>query len=127
MRFIPYEEYLCPPSALYNPETLHVLHNRPRLVVDRSQDFACEICHDDYTWQWHANSLGYRTSAELLSKHLILPLITFSDLAFASSEPLSQMPNDELEKVCAGRSQSSILLNHVCRQWIRTDGCIDGG
>ncbi|KZW03780.1 hypothetical protein EXIGLDRAFT_743505, partial [Exidia glandulosa HHB12029] len=69
------------------------------IVQSRDADLACELCYEDYTWRWHANALGYRTSAEVLSKHLILPLITFSDLAFTTPEPLQNMQTGELEKV----------------------------
>jgi hypothetical protein len=38
-------------------------------------------------------------SAEILSKHLILPLIGVNHLAFSSADPVSELSENDLEKV----------------------------
>ncbi|EJD53466.1 hypothetical protein AURDEDRAFT_179933 [Auricularia subglabra TFB-10046 SS5] len=90
-------------SALAVLDAIHTLRNISiatfSIVQSPNADLACEIGCEDYTWQWHANAVGYRTSSELLSKHLILPLISFSHVAFTAPQPLQQMPADELEKL----------------------------
>lgn len=90
-------------SALAAIGAIHTLRNMSIATFSTVQslhaDLACEVGCEDYTWQWHANALGYRLSSELLSKHLILPLISFSHVAFTAPQPLQQMPADELEKL----------------------------
>ena len=48
---------------------------------------------------WETISTGPKMSAELLSQHLILPLITTAHLAFYSPDPVSELSEADLEKV----------------------------
>ncbi|KAF7971077.1 hypothetical protein HWV62_22143 [Athelia sp. TMB] len=62
------------------------------------QDIAFELDFEVFKWQWQPNFLGYKASVELLSQHLIVPLISTNHLAFSSSEPISAMSDQDLEK-----------------------------
>jgi hypothetical protein len=44
--------------------------------------------------------LGHKLSSEIISKHLIFPLISLNHLTFSSSDPMGELPESELEKVC---------------------------
>ncbi|KAF7985750.1 hypothetical protein HWV62_2374 [Athelia sp. TMB] len=61
-------------------------------------DIAFELDFEVFKWKWQPNFLGYKASVELLSQHLIVPLISTNHLAFSSSEPISAMSDQDLEK-----------------------------
>lgn len=59
--------------------------------------------------------VGPRMSADILSKHLIMPLISLSHLAFSSADPVSELTDADLEKVrklrrCASGELTYFLL-----------------
>ena len=54
---------------------------------------------DGFRWRWEAYSLGPKVSADVLSKHLILPLISVTHMAFSSADPVSELASADLEKV----------------------------
>lgn len=64
-----------------------------------SKDLAIEMECEDCKWRWETNSVGYRISAEIISKQLVFPLITANHVAFASTEPVNEMSDIDLEKV----------------------------
>ena len=64
-----------------------------------AQDLAFDLEFDDFKWRWDMFRLGPRTSAEVLSKHLIIPLISMTHVAFSSADPISELEESDLEKV----------------------------
>jgi hypothetical protein len=55
--------------------------------------------NDSFKWRWETCFLGHRRSAEIISKHLILPLISLNHLAFSSAGVVADLPDDDVEKV----------------------------
>lgn len=60
---------------------------------------AFELEFEAFKWRWEPNFLGYQTSSSILSKQLIIPLISTNHLAFSSSESLGVVTDRDLEKV----------------------------
>lgn len=58
-------------------------------------EFECS----NWKWRWEPTFLGPKASAEVLSKHLIMPLISVNHLAFSSSDVLGDLTPMDLEKV----------------------------
>jgi len=54
---------------------------------------------DSFKWRWETYFLGYKNSAEVISRHLILPLISANYLAFSSADILADVSDAEVEKV----------------------------
>ena len=54
---------------------------------------------DSFRWRWETFAVGPKMSGDILSKHLILPLISMAHLAFSSADPLSTVSESDLEKV----------------------------
>lgn len=73
-----------------------------------SKDQALELEHEAFKWRWETCVLGRKTSAEILSKQLIMPLISVTHLAFSSVEPVSELPEKDLEKVV-------VIIPHTLR------------
>ncbi|KIY72399.1 hypothetical protein CYLTODRAFT_417986 [Cylindrobasidium torrendii FP15055 ss-10] len=67
------------------------------IVETKFSDLACTIEGASFQWRWETNYIGHRQSAEFISKHLILPLISLSNLAFISPG-LANMTDDDVEK-----------------------------
>ncbi|KAK0204748.1 hypothetical protein DFS33DRAFT_1322514 [Desarmillaria ectypa] len=68
-------------------------------VVETSfSDVACTLEDQSFKWRWENCFLGYRASAEILSKHLILPLISMGHLAFSSKDSVGDISDAELTK-----------------------------
>lgn len=63
------------------------------------KDLSFELECDAFKWRWDTCFLGYKRSAEIISKHLIMPLISVNHLAFTSSDTVSELSEDNLEKV----------------------------
>ncbi|KAK0223171.1 hypothetical protein IW262DRAFT_1458179 [Armillaria fumosa] len=69
----------------WRARTLELLSNAHSLggIMDLSfevvetnfSDVACTLEDQSFKWRWESCFLGYRASAEILSKHLVLPLI----------------------------------------------------
>lgn len=63
------------------------------------QDLAFELGSEDFKWRWETYALGPKASAEVLSIHLIMPLISVTHLAYSSADPVSELSELDLEKV----------------------------
>jgi hypothetical protein len=63
------------------------------------QDFAFELQSSHFKWRWESNFAGYRSSAEILSKQLILPLISVAHISLSSPDAVSSMTDADVEKV----------------------------
>ncbi|KAM5538552.1 hypothetical protein V8D89_007885 [Ganoderma adspersum] len=84
-------------------------------VKSNYSDLAFTLSGDSFRWRWETFSLGPRMSADVLSKHLILPLISMSHLAFSSADPLGTTSETDLEKSVdkVGRTARRTLDTHV--------------
>ncbi|KAK0500514.1 hypothetical protein EDD18DRAFT_1150352 [Armillaria luteobubalina] len=69
------------------------------VVETNFSDVACTLEDQSFKWRWESCFLGYRASAEILSKHLVLPLISMSHLAFSSKDSVGEISDAELTKV----------------------------
>ncbi|EJF64660.1 hypothetical protein DICSQDRAFT_144412 [Dichomitus squalens LYAD-421 SS1] len=78
-------------------------------------DLAFTLGNDSFRWRWEAFAVGPKLSADILSKHLILPLISMAHLAFSSADPLTIISETDLEKTVdkVGRSARRTLDTHV--------------
>jgi hypothetical protein len=64
-----------------------------------SQDLAIDLHGDSFRWRWETFSIGPKQSADVLSKHLMIPLLSTAYLAFISSDAISEISGSDLEKV----------------------------
>ncbi|TFK87965.1 hypothetical protein K466DRAFT_585918 [Polyporus arcularius HHB13444] len=85
------------------------------LVESNFSDFAFTLGGGNFRWRWETFHLGPRMSADVLSKHLILPLISMSHIAFSSADPLGATSEADLEKSVdkVGRTARRTLDTHV--------------
>lgn len=85
------------------------------IVDSKDADLAFNLDFDDFKWRWDTYLLGPKTSAEILSRHLIIPLISLSHITFNSADSLSELDEADLEKtvdkVC--RSARRSIDTHV--------------
>ena len=81
------------------------------------QDFAFELECEAFKWRWETYITPPKISTEILSKHLIMPLISINHLAFASADPVSELSETDLEQVRITRYYPSIA--HVGTQGSR--------
>ncbi|KAH7884525.1 hypothetical protein F5I97DRAFT_1464772 [Phlebopus sp. FC_14] len=68
-----------------------------------------------FKWRWEPVFVGHKASADILSKHLIMPLISVNHLAFSSSDPVGDLAENELEKAIdkVGRTARRTVDTHV--------------
>lgn len=76
------------------------LSSRHLILYCVYQDLAFKIEHGTFKWTWETCFLGHRYSSEIISKHLVLPLISFSHLSLSAGSPVGEMSDSDLEKVC---------------------------
>ncbi|KAG6374491.1 hypothetical protein JVT61DRAFT_4534 [Boletus reticuloceps] len=62
------------------------------------KDFALQLECDAFKWRWETIFVGHKVSADILSKHLIMPLISANHLAFSSPVVVGDLPPTDLEK-----------------------------
>jgi hypothetical protein len=65
----------------------------------RPKDFAFELRLDDFVFRWETNTTGHRISAEVISRQIIMPLMSTAHLAFSSPNSVGVMSESELETV----------------------------
>ncbi|KAI9000566.1 hypothetical protein BD414DRAFT_518797 [Trametes punicea] len=68
------------------------------LAKSKYSDLAFELRSDPFRWRWETFNVGPKLSATILSKHLIMPLISVTHLAFSSPEVIGSLSEIELEK-----------------------------
>ncbi|KAF6757259.1 hypothetical protein DFP72DRAFT_892149 [Ephemerocybe angulata] len=103
-------------ELLSNSHTLGAIPDIQFEVVESDfSDFAFELESEHFKWRWETNSVGYRMSAEIISKQLILPLICANHISVSSSDALSGMSDPEVEKAIdkVGRTARRATDNHV--------------
>ena len=59
---------------------------------------------DAFKWRWETIFVGYKVSADVLSKHLIMPLICVNHLSFSSTDVVGDLSPSDLEKVTSFKS-----------------------
>ncbi|KAJ7034981.1 hypothetical protein C8F04DRAFT_1099676 [Mycena alexandri] len=76
-------------------------------------DLALELEYEAFRWKWETCLQGSRVSAEIISRHLVLPLISLNHLAFTSA--VSESSETDLEKAVdkVGRSARRSVDTHV--------------
>lgn len=83
--------------------------------TNRNADLAFILGSDDFQWRWETYSVGPRESADVLSRHLIMPLISLTHLAFSSADPVGELSESDLEKAIdkVGRTARRGMDTHV--------------
>ncbi|KAG2133669.1 uncharacterized protein EDB93DRAFT_1307039 [Suillus bovinus] len=78
-------------------------------------DLALELECSNWKWRWEPIFLGPKLSAEIISKHLIMPLISVNHLAFSSSDVLGDLTPGDLEKATdkVGRTARRTVDTHI--------------
>ncbi|KAK7033081.1 hypothetical protein R3P38DRAFT_2920583 [Favolaschia claudopus] len=76
-------------------------------------DLAIELECEAFKWRWETCLQGGRQSAELISRHLVLPLISLNHLAFTSA--VGESSETDLEKAVdkVGRTARRSVDTHV--------------
>ncbi|KAH9987328.1 hypothetical protein BJV74DRAFT_878371 [Russula compacta] len=85
-------------------------------VIDsRYSDLAIDLCGDSFKWRWETFSIGPKQSADVLSKHLMVPLLSTAYLAFMSPDAISEISGSDLEKVVdrVGRAARRSVDTHI--------------
>jgi hypothetical protein len=63
------------------------------------QDLAIHLRGEGFEWRWETFPIGPKQSANVLSKHLMIPLLSTAYLAFISPDAISEISGNDLEKV----------------------------
>ncbi|PFH53070.1 hypothetical protein AMATHDRAFT_1499 [Amanita thiersii Skay4041] len=86
-----------------------------QVVQSDYSDFAFQLEYDRFKWRWETCFIGPKRSAEVISKHIIFPLISLSHMAFSSSEALNGMSDEDVEKAVdkAGRTARRSVDTHI--------------
>ncbi|KAJ7158819.1 hypothetical protein C8R46DRAFT_401649 [Mycena filopes] len=76
-------------------------------------DLALELEYEAFKWRWETCLQGGRFSAEMISRHLVLPLISLNHLAFTSA--VGESSETDLEKAIdkVGRTARRSVDTHV--------------
>ncbi|KAG8988029.1 hypothetical protein FRB93_004312 [Tulasnella sp. JGI-2019a] len=82
-------------------------------------DLEVTLTTDDFTWRWDAMSLPSRMASQILSTHLVMPLLSFTALAASVDEPLRNMSTYSLTR--AADSQAKTAKRGPGRQMV---GCM---
>ncbi|KDR76312.1 hypothetical protein GALMADRAFT_247681 [Galerina marginata CBS 339.88] len=85
------------------------------IVDSKYSDLAFELECEAFKWKWETCFLGHQRSSEIISKHLIFPLISLNHLTFASAEAVSELSDGDLEKTVdkLGRTARRTVDNHI--------------
>lgn len=78
---------------------IHIRTFSPHIQLISMQDLAFELDCGGFKWRWDAYLLGPKTSSDIISKQLIMPLITLTHVSFYSADPISELDEADLEKV----------------------------
>ncbi|KAN0124596.1 hypothetical protein V8E53_015783 [Lactarius tabidus] len=85
------------------------------VTESRFSDLAIDLRGDGFNWRWETFSIGPKQSADVLSKHLILPLLSTAYLAFVSPDAISEISTNDLEKAVdrIGRTARRSVDTHI--------------
>uniref|UniRef100_A0A8H8CM52 XLF-like N-terminal domain-containing protein n=1 Tax=Psilocybe cubensis TaxID=181762 RepID=A0A8H8CM52_PSICU len=84
-------------------------------VKSNYSDFAFVVECEAFKWRWETCFLGHRRSSEIISKHLIFPLISLNHLTFSSAHSMSELSDTELEQSVGklGQTARRATSNHI--------------
>ncbi|KAJ7650367.1 hypothetical protein FB45DRAFT_819589 [Roridomyces roridus] len=97
--------------------TAHTLGGMEEFTFDCIEsnyaDLGVELECETFKWRWEVAKEGARLSAELISKHLVLPLISLNHLAFSSA--VGESSETDLEKAVdkLGRTTRRSVDTHI--------------
>ncbi|KAJ3832296.1 hypothetical protein F5878DRAFT_16343 [Lentinula raphanica] len=85
------------------------------VISTRFSDLAFEIEYEGIRWTWETCFIGHKSSAEVISRHLVLPLLSVTHAAFSVSKPAGEMVESELEKAIdgVGRAARRSVDTHI--------------
>ncbi|KAI0661490.1 hypothetical protein C8Q70DRAFT_965048 [Cubamyces menziesii] len=85
------------------------------LVKSNYSDLAFELRNDTFRWRWETFAVGPKLSADILSKQLIMPLISVTHLSFSSADSVGKLSAADLEKSAdrIGRIARRTVGTHV--------------
>ncbi|KAG6330791.1 hypothetical protein ID866_8296, partial [Astraeus odoratus] len=85
------------------------------VVESKYGDLAFEMDCDAFKWRWDTIFVGHKTSADILSTHLIMPLISVNHLAFTNPNGVGDLAEDDLEKAIdkIGRTARRTVDMHI--------------
>ncbi|KAH9902796.1 hypothetical protein C8Q73DRAFT_671801 [Cubamyces lactineus] len=85
------------------------------LVKSNYSDLAFELRNDTFRWRWETFAVGPKLSADILSKQLIMPLISVTHLSFSSVDSVGKLSAADLEKSAdrIGRIARRTVGTHV--------------
>ncbi|KAH9009188.1 hypothetical protein EDB84DRAFT_1571392 [Lactarius hengduanensis] len=85
------------------------------VTESRFSDLAVDLRGDGFNWRWETFSIGPKQSADVLSKHLILPLLSTAYLAFVSPDAICEISGNDLEKTVdrIGRTARRSVDTHI--------------
>ncbi|KAJ7052612.1 hypothetical protein C8F01DRAFT_1212469 [Mycena amicta] len=84
-------------------------------VESKYADLAIELEGEAFKWRWETCLQAGRFSAEVISRHLVLPLISMTHTAFASISAVGELTESDLEKAVdkVGRTARRSVDTHV--------------
>lgn len=85
------------------------------VVQTNYSDIAFSLESTSFSWRWETCFVGYKLSADTISKQLVLPLISTNHLLFTSPEPIQVMTDTDVEKTVdkIGRTARRSLDTHI--------------
>ncbi|KAJ6531722.1 hypothetical protein B0H19DRAFT_1188224 [Mycena capillaripes] len=85
------------------------------VVESNYADLAIELDCEVFKWRWETCLQGSRFSAEMISRHLVLPLISLNHLSFTSESAVGESSATDLEKAVdkVGRTARRSVDTHV--------------
>ncbi|KAF8199564.1 hypothetical protein BJ912DRAFT_1020162 [Pholiota molesta] len=85
------------------------------VVESKYSDLCIELECEAFKWRWETCFIGYQSSSEVISKHLLFPLISLNHLTFAAAEPISEMTDTDVEKTLdkLGRTARRTVDTHI--------------
>ncbi|GLB40185.1 hypothetical protein LshimejAT787_0800560 [Lyophyllum shimeji] len=85
------------------------------IVETNYSDLAFTLEYETFKWRWETCFVGHKASAEIISKHLIFPLISLNHLAFSSPEPVAELSDADVEKAVdkVGRTARRSVDTHI--------------
>ncbi|KAF8149863.1 hypothetical protein B0H34DRAFT_164796 [Crassisporium funariophilum] len=84
-------------------------------VETKYSDIAFELECENFKWRWETCFLGYQRSSEIISKHLIFPLISVNHMTFSSKDAVSGLSDADIEKAVdkVGRTARRTIDTHI--------------
>ncbi|KAL4072583.1 hypothetical protein V8B97DRAFT_1870277, partial [Scleroderma yunnanense] len=103
-------------DILSSAHTLGAISDFSFEVVDsKFGDLAFEMECDAFKWRWETIFVGHKISADILSTHLIMPLISVNHLVLTSPNVVGDLSADDLEKAIdkVGRTARRTVDTHI--------------